>query len=219
MSNTQQQAYERLRTLLREQQIKPGTRLNIAETAEELNVSTIPAREAFARLASEGLLERVPNGGFKAHDLSVAHVEGDFTVVFLFLRHVTDLAFLRDDLSTRIVDIISRKNVGLPKLKDDAGALATEAEHFTRDLLPFSNSSKLQSCVEAALDASTIYRRVYYREALDFDAYLMVRRAYEDALRGGDEAAAREMVRISQRDWENKARDLCRYAWIELFDR
>ena len=204
--------------MLREHRIKPDARLNISETAEQLDISIIPTREAFARLAAEGLLDRAPNGGFKAPALSVAHVEGDFTVVFLFLRHITDLAFSRDDLAPKIVGIVARRNAALAKLAGDPEAIAAEAEQFTRDFLPLINSAKFRSCVSAALDSSTIYRRVYYRETLDFEAYLTLRRAYEQALRDGDEGSAREMVRVSQRDWELKARDLCRYAWIELFD-
>ena len=216
--STQERVYERLRTMLRDQEIKPDARLNIAETASSLDASIIPTREAFARLSAEGLLERVPGSGFKVPGLSVANVEGDFTVVFLFLRHITDLYFSNEDAAAGILDQIRLKNNRLPDLFDDPEAISLEAERFVRDLLPFSNSAKLRSCVEAALDSSTPYRRVYYRETLDPTQYLAVRLAYEDALRSGDEAASREMVRVSQRDWEGKTRDLCRYAWIELFE-
>ena len=219
MANTQQYIYENLRDALREQRIKPDTRLNISETAEEHGGSIIPTREAIARLAAEGLLERVPSGGFKAPGLSVANVEGDFTVVFLCLRHVNDIYFANEELARTILDHVVRQNAMLPDLRGDAHGITDEAEQYVRGLLPVVNSSKFRSCVEAALDASWIYRLVYYRETLQFDVYLQVRAAYEVALRMGDQATAKELILVSQRDWEGKTRDLCRYAWTELFEK
>lgn len=41
-----------------------GTRLFEVSLAEELDISRTPVREALSRLAEEGLLDRLPNGGF-----------------------------------------------------------------------------------------------------------------------------------------------------------
>ncbi|MET0169384.1 MAG: GntR family transcriptional regulator [Aliihoeflea sp.] len=41
-----------------------GTRLFEVQLAEALDISRTPVREAMSRLVEEGLLERVPNGGF-----------------------------------------------------------------------------------------------------------------------------------------------------------
>jgi DNA-binding GntR family transcriptional regulator len=53
-----EQAYERLRTLILDRQISPGSPLQEARLAEDLRISRTPMREALVRLAGEGLLVR-----------------------------------------------------------------------------------------------------------------------------------------------------------------
>lgn len=216
--STQERVYDALRMELREHVVKPDARLNIAETADRLDASIIPTREAFARLAAEGLLERATGSGFKVPGLSIANVEGDFTLVFLFLRHITEICFKNDDAMELLIEHQVRHNGALSDMRDDWTGMAEEAEQFVLDLLPLSNSPKLRSCVAAALDSSSIYRRVYYREMVEFDLYYSVRRNYEMAMRERDQAAAQEMTRIAQGEWEEKTKELCRYAWTEIFD-
>lgn len=214
----QERVYARLRDDLRELRIKPGTRLHIAATADALNVSTVPLREAMARLAAEGLLERMQGNGFRAPPLSVANVEGDFTIVFLFLAHTVNRRFREPDVAPFVIERTEEANARLRSLRNQPDGLADEAEDYIRALLPIERSAKLRSGVMAALDSSTVYRRVHYREVIEFDEYLDVRIEFLDALKRGDERTAREMVGIAQRTWEGNARELCRYAWVELFD-
>lgn len=54
--------------------IPGGTRLFEVPLAEELQISRTPVREAMSRLAEEGLLERVRNGGFMVRSFSFADV-------------------------------------------------------------------------------------------------------------------------------------------------
>lgn len=216
--SAQERAYARLRNDLRELRIKPDTRLNIGETAEALGVSTIPLREAMARLAAEGLLERVAGNGFRAPPLSVANVEGDFTVVFAFFAHVVDRRFRDADAASFIIERTEIANDRLRDMRGHPDQMADEAEEYVRSLLPVLRSAKFRSCVEAALDSSTVYRRVHYREILDYDTYLVVREKFLQALKQDDEAVSREMVVVAQRSWEDVVRELCRYAWVELFD-
>lgn len=58
---------EEIRTILvdRLAGIAPGTRLRDQEIARELEVSRTPVREALASLADDGLIEAVPNRGFR----------------------------------------------------------------------------------------------------------------------------------------------------------
>lgn len=58
-----QHAYEQLHQRLHNGSLRPGSRLVIRALAAELGASTIPVREAIARLASEGLLEFRPGAG------------------------------------------------------------------------------------------------------------------------------------------------------------
>ncbi len=53
----------RLRDMIIEGQLPPGTRLNEGQIGQQLGVSRTPLREAIKYLASEGLVELVPARG------------------------------------------------------------------------------------------------------------------------------------------------------------
>lgn len=54
--------------------IPGGTRIYEVILAEELNISRTPMREAMSRLVEEGLLQRLPNGGFSVRSFGIAEV-------------------------------------------------------------------------------------------------------------------------------------------------
>lgn len=60
-----QQVYEALRTELMGGQFPPGAFLREIDLGLHLGVSRTPIREALARLASEGFLDRLPHRGFR----------------------------------------------------------------------------------------------------------------------------------------------------------
>lgn len=78
-------------SIIREQILKgtyaPGQRLYEAELAEKLGTSRSPVREAFQRLASEGLVRLVPNRGAFVFTLSPAEMEE-----LLEVREILELA-------------------------------------------------------------------------------------------------------------------------------
>ena len=72
-SNSQRdQAYDGLHRLLILQQLNPGQRLREPEWARRLGVHRSALREAFARLAAEGLIERGPQTGYFVPSLGEA---------------------------------------------------------------------------------------------------------------------------------------------------
>lgn len=71
----------RLRELLVEGHIAPGAKLNERELSERLSVSRTPLREAIKMLASEGLVELLPNRGAVAVSLSEQDVRDTFEVM------------------------------------------------------------------------------------------------------------------------------------------
>lgn len=56
-------AYENLRQAIMGQVFLPGERLNVRDLAHKMGISLTPAKEALARLASEGLVEIRPRSG------------------------------------------------------------------------------------------------------------------------------------------------------------
>lgn len=65
-----EKTYLRLKAHVLSGQIAPGGRIHQAMCAEVLNVSRTPIREALQRLASEGLVERSEDRGFRVAQLS-----------------------------------------------------------------------------------------------------------------------------------------------------
>lgn len=49
--------------------LKPGQRINLSKLAKELNVSTIPVREALSRLQESKLVQLIPNRGYLVNDV------------------------------------------------------------------------------------------------------------------------------------------------------
>ena len=76
-----EQVAHRLRQMLIENRIAPGSKLNERELSELLNVSRTPLREAIKMLAAEGLVELLPNRGAIAVLLSEADVLNTFEVM------------------------------------------------------------------------------------------------------------------------------------------
>jgi DNA-binding GntR family transcriptional regulator len=63
------EVYSRLRSLIMESSIPPGTRINIEEVARRLDVSPTPVRESLARLESDGLVDKLPLKGYRTTEL------------------------------------------------------------------------------------------------------------------------------------------------------
>jgi DNA-binding GntR family transcriptional regulator len=62
----------RLRVAILNGELEPGQRLQANDLADRWDVSATPLREAFQRLASDGLVEMLPQRGARVIDLSVA---------------------------------------------------------------------------------------------------------------------------------------------------
>jgi DNA-binding GntR family transcriptional regulator len=72
---------ERLRQLITEGELSPGTRLNERTLGDRLGVSRTPLREAFRLLVAEGLIEHVPNRGAQVVKLSEQDIRESFEVM------------------------------------------------------------------------------------------------------------------------------------------
>ena len=93
--NAQPQAAEALRNAILTGQLSPGTRLSEQEIADTIGLSRQPVREAFLRLAGEGLLEIRPQRGTFVSKITVAEVldarfltrpESDHPALFALIR-------------------------------------------------------------------------------------------------------------------------------------
>lgn len=72
---------ERLRQLIIDGTLKPGTWLNERDLCERLKISRTPLREAYRMLASDGLLTLQPKRGAMVIELSADDIENIFDVL------------------------------------------------------------------------------------------------------------------------------------------
>jgi DNA-binding GntR family transcriptional regulator len=75
-----ERAYQALRSMAVQFELKPGERLNEVEIANSLHMSRAPVREAMNRLVSERLLTFVPNQGFSCRRLSASETAALYEV-------------------------------------------------------------------------------------------------------------------------------------------
>lgn len=85
----------RLRALIQSGQMKPRERLNESEFAKRFGISRTPLREAIKILATEGLLELLPNRGARVACFSEAEVDEMLVVIAALEATAGELACRR----------------------------------------------------------------------------------------------------------------------------
>jgi DNA-binding GntR family transcriptional regulator len=76
-----EEAARRLRALIQSGGLKPNERLNEVALAERFGISRTPVREAIKILATEGLLDLLPNRGARVAAISEAEVDETLEVI------------------------------------------------------------------------------------------------------------------------------------------
>jgi DNA-binding GntR family transcriptional regulator len=122
----------RLREMVVDGQLEPGSRLNERLLCEQLQVSRTPLREAFRVLASEGLLDLLPNRGAVVAPLSLAELDDTIEVLAALEELAGRLAALRvDDETLRRVQATHHEMVAHFLRRDlQAYFQANQAIHF-----------------------------------------------------------------------------------------
>lgn len=108
---------ERLRQLILDGELSPRSRINELELSERFGISRTPLREAIKILATEGLLELLPNRGARVAAISEAELDDMIEVVAGLEAVAGDLACQRmeaaelsalDALHARMVEAWTR---------------------------------------------------------------------------------------------------------------
>lgn len=86
------QVADRLRALIQSGEMKPKQRLNESELAERFGISRTPLREAIKILATEGLLDLLPNRGARVASFSEDEIDEMLVVIAALEATAGDLA-------------------------------------------------------------------------------------------------------------------------------
>lgn len=89
-TSTRALVYERIRDAIVSLELPPGSRISDVRLAETMGLSRTPVREALLQLASEGLVEMLPQ-----HGTYVARISLDAVREAQFIREALELAALR----------------------------------------------------------------------------------------------------------------------------
>lgn len=173
----------------------PGANLRKAPICERLGVSRAPVTEAIARLASEGLVDVVPQSGTHVSYFSMSEIrEG------VFLREALEAATVAKvtrDLTPEQRKLLSR-NMRLQELMiedDDISAFYQADEDFHNLLMEFTGFHRLPGI------AQTVSLQVRRARLLLLPTPGRISETFEehrvlfDAICAGDEAAAQAAMR------------------------
>jgi DNA-binding GntR family transcriptional regulator len=198
-------AYERIRALILDGDVLPGARLGQVELAEQLGVSRTPVREALGRLTGEGLVEFLPNRGFRAAGLVLDQVVRRLEVRLLLEPGMARLAAERraPEHLAALADAIDREAAAASRV---AAHDASRAFHLV--LAEATGNPELVS-VFSGLWVVEVGRRLLARRSVESEwrgADASEHRAIAAAVdaRDGDRAAAlmETHIRDALRHWE-----------------
>ncbi|WP_248966210.1 GntR family transcriptional regulator [Sphaerisporangium perillae] len=189
------QALSVLREALVTGELVPGEVYSAASLATEFGVSTSPVREAMLALVDEGLLEALPNRGFRV----VSFTERDFAEIFelrmmLEVPGVGRAAELglgdRAERLSRLVDVIERT----AEEHDLAGNLQADRD-FHILLLEATGNRRLVDSVVCLRDQTRLYNLRSLTADGDLADSAAEHRPLLEAVLRGDRALAEELMR------------------------
>ncbi|MGP0225008.1 MULTISPECIES: GntR family transcriptional regulator [unclassified Paenarthrobacter] len=156
---------EEIRYQLAEGFLVPGAKLTEATIAEDLGVSRNTVREAFAELASERLLVRLPNRGVFVATLEAGDIHDVYTV-----RRAIEVSSIRAGGSPdRIAAVRAAVEEGKrASAEGDNDGLGSANQHFHGAIVALAESSRLNTIMAQVLAEMRLY---FHKATVDAHFY------------------------------------------------
>lgn len=199
-------------------ELQGGTRLFEVPLAEALDISRTPVREAMSRLTEEGLLDRLPNGGFVVRRFGFADVVDSIEVRGVMEGMAARLAAERGAAPEALEDIkqtVLKLDACFGEQLDDVDfdAYSDLNEKFHHQLAALAGSEIIRREVERASSLPFASPSAFLPDKADIAAFRRSLRSAQDqhrALVGAiearegsrAEAIAREHARTARRNLE-----------------
>ena len=136
---------ETLRWGIESGRLAPGARLGQAELADELGVSRIPLRDAFRRLASEGLIELDGRRGARVASLTPDDIAEIYEMRVLLestcARHA--VTSLSDEAAAKLVAL----SLEMDRRSDDAAAGPAARLDFYSELYAYAGRPRMREAI------------------------------------------------------------------------
>lgn len=192
-----ERALARLRELILDGDLRPGTRLGEVELADRLGVSRTPVREALTRLAAEGLVEVAPNRGARVATWTVAELEGVFDLRASLEPQLTGFAVARataEDVEALSELAQQMLAVGTPGRDQDLDALVPLNRAFHDRLVAVAGHPALATALAAAIHPPIVLRNFHTYDEASLRRSLAHHAEIVAAVRAGDAAWAHAVM-------------------------
>lgn len=177
----------------------PGERISIQAVASDFDVSVTPVREAFHRLAREGLLESRPRSGTTVARITLRDIVEIYDVRLMIEVAAAAVPFQPDAIAAMRRSIDRMASLAGPHLYDDFDAYWTYSQHdaeFHRLLVRGTGNGRLAT-IYRELHAHTIIAPVLFglQAIARVEEQHREHRTIVDALEAGDGDRAVDAVR------------------------
>lgn len=190
----QEEAYQALLGAIRSGRYRPGDRLVPEVIARQLGMSRMPVREAFQRLATEGLVQIRPNRGCVVSGLTIEEIVEVFEIRSVLEGLAVRLAMPHVDAKViaeleHYLDLMDRA--------EQAGGDEWFAHHqaFHEHICALSGRPKLIRQISALHIAIEPYMRVWLHHIEKPSTGTRAQHVIVDALRTGDATHAEQAMR------------------------
>ncbi|SDD64246.1 DNA-binding transcriptional regulator, GntR family [Paracoccus isoporae] len=192
--STAQQVYRWLREEILRGNLIPGARLSESEISGRIGVSRQPVREAFIRLAADGLAEIRPQRGTYISRISVSAV-----MCARFIREAVESDLSRKVAARADAEMVRRFEAEIAAQRralsrEDAVEFVNLDDRFHRLLAVEAGEDAVWSVLEGLKSQMNRLRHITVKA---FDAHKLIdqHEAIVDALRAGDADAAEAAMR------------------------
>jgi DNA-binding GntR family transcriptional regulator len=198
-------AYAQIRALILSGEMAPGDRLSQLELADRLAISRTPVREALRRLTGEGLVDALPQRGFRVADLGLDGVMRRLELRLLLEPGIARLAAERataDDLAAL------RGAIQFETVARESNAAHDASRLFHMSVARATHNDELVNTLDAKWIVE-VGRRLLARRATTADwkkTDVSEHTAIADAIENGDghraERLTREHIAAALKHWD-----------------
>jgi DNA-binding GntR family transcriptional regulator len=160
MAQAAEGAVEQLRADILTGAIRQGARLRETEISERLGVSRTPVREALRHLASEGLVEVLPNRGARVVEWTSSDIEEMYDLRIMLESHAAERAATRIDAPTlsTLVELCDRMEASVKARNGDSDRLGTLNAEFHNTIIRSADSPRLVSMLQNVVHMPLVMR-------------------------------------------------------------
>ena len=209
------QVYRILREQIIQAELVPGARISEAEIARSLSISRQPVREAFIKLAEEGLVQVLPQRGTYVTRISTASV-----MDVRFVREAIEADIVRQVAAEHEMAIVDELREQIARQKqvphDDRAAFLRLDELFHHTLATAASRAYAWSVIES-VKAQMDRVRFLSVDDLQIGRLIEQHERIVDAIAAGDVGGAEQALRMHLREILKSLPEIAR-SREEFFD-